>query len=81
MIYREPSFSITFLLFKETKEINIEIARAGQSIKSEKEHIQFIDGTYECKTVVDKEKFLFITASLMNGVSELVEYYYKNKRF
>ena len=81
MIYKEDSFSITFILFKETREINIEICRAGQSIKSEKEYIRFVDGTYRFKNMYDAEKFLFITASLMNGTAELVEYYYKNKRF
>lgn len=81
MIYKESGFSITVVLLLETREINIEIARSSQSNKPDKEYIKFIDGEYECKDKYDEEKFSFIIACLMNGVSELIEYYYKNKRF
>lgn len=81
MIYKEDSFSIAFILFKETKEINIEISRVGQTIKAEKEYIKFVDGTCKYRNMYEAEKYLFIIASVMNGTAELVEYYYKNKRF
>lgn len=82
MFYKEnDKFTIGFILLKDTREIAIEIDRRGQNIKSEKEHIRFIDGQYEFKNIYDQEKFLFITSSLMNGVIELIKYYYKNKTF
>lgn len=81
MFYKEDEkFSIGFILFKDTKTINIEIDRKGQIIKSQKEYIEFTDGEYEFKDVYDKEKMLFITSCLMNGVVELIDYYYKNKK-
>lgn len=82
MIYKEKdSFSIAFVLFKDTKTINIEIDRKGQNTKSEKEYISFIDGEYKFSNIYDHEKFLFITSCLMTGVTELVTYYFKNKKF
>lgn len=82
MIYKEKdSFSITFVLYKDTKTINIEIDRKGQTIKSEKEHISFVDGEYQFSNIYDQEKFLFITSCLMTGVIELITYYFKNKKF
>lgn len=82
MFYKEKNgFSIGFVLLKDTREINIEIDRRGQNIKSEKETISFIDGQYKFKNIYDQEKFLFITSCLMDGVSELITYYYKNKKF
>lgn len=77
----KDKFSIGFILLKETRTINIEIERRGQNIKSEKEHISFVEGEYKFKDIYDQEKFLFITSCLMDGVVELIEYYYKNKRF
>lgn len=82
MFYREKdSFTIGFILFKDSRTINIEIERRGQTIKSEKEHISFIDGQYKFKNIYDQEKFLFITSCLMDGVCELITYYFKNKKF
>lgn len=82
MFYKEKdNFSICFVLHKETRTINIEIDRRGQTIKSEKEHITFTDGDYRFKNIYDQEKFLFITSCLMNGVCELITYYFKNKKF
>lgn len=79
MVYKENGFSIKFLLSIDTSEINIEIARNGKS-KTEIEHISFLDGQYEFKDIYDQEKMLFIVSCLMNGVVELIEYYYKNKK-
>jgi hypothetical protein len=82
MFYREKdSFTIGFVLLKDKRTINIEIERRGQTIKSEKEHISFKDGEYQFKDIYDQEKFLFITACLMDGVCELITYYFKNKKF
>lgn len=87
MIYKEEGFSIKFVLFYESnidpdndkREINIEIQRNGQN-KSDIERISFIDGTYKFKDIYDEEKMLFITSCLMNGMVELIEYFYKNKK-
>ena len=78
---RKNHFSIGFVLLKDSRTINIEIERCGQNIKSEKEYISFIDGEYEFKDIYDQEKFLFITSCLMDGVCELITYYFKNKKF
>lgn len=82
MFYKEKdSFTIGFVLLKKSRTIDIEIDRTGQTIKSEKERISFIDGEYEFKNIYDQEKFLFITSCLMEGVCELITYYFKNKKF
>lgn len=82
MFYKEKdNFTIGFVLLKDDRTINIEIDRRGQTIKSEKERISFIDGQYEFKNIYDQEKFLFITSCLMDGVCELITYYFKNKKF
>lgn len=81
MFYKEKdNFSIAFVLLKNSRTINIQINRRGQNI-TEKEEISFIDGQYEFKNIYDQEKFLFITSCLMNGVIELITYYFKNKKF
>ena len=82
MFYKQKDhFTIGFVMLKPERSINIEIDRKGQNIKSEKELISFIEGEYELKDEYDKEKFLFITSCLMDGVCELITYYYKNKKF
>lgn len=82
MFYKEKdNFTIAFVLTNPMNCINIEIDRKGQNIKSEKEYISFIDGEYKFKNIYDEEKFLFITSCLMNGVCELITYYFKNKKF
>ena len=82
MFYKEKdNFSIGFVLLKDPRTINIEIDRRGQTIKSDKEHISFVDGQYQFKSIYDQEKFLFITSCLMSGVCELITYYFKNKKF
>lgn len=82
MYYKdEDNFTIGFILLKESRTIAIEIDRRGQTIRSQKEQIRFIDGQYQFRDIYDQEKFLFITSCLMNGVSELITYYFKNKKF
>ena len=82
MFYKvKDHFTIGFVLLKDTRTINIEIERLGQNIKSEKEYISFTAGDYEFKDVYDQEKFLFMTSCLMDGVCELITYYFKNKKF
>ena len=80
MVYKENGFSIKFVLVISNKnQINIEITRNGQS-KNDIEKISFYDGEYKFKDIYDQEKMLFIVSCLMNGVAELVDYYYKNKK-
>jgi hypothetical protein len=81
MFYKGEDFSIGFILLKDTRTISIEIYRKGQNVKLETERIHFIDGEYEFKDIYDEEKFLFMTSCLMTGVTELVTYYFKNKKF
>lgn len=82
MFYKEnDNFTIGFILLKESRNINIEITRRGQTIRNEKETISFTDGQYVFKDIYDQEKFLFVTSCLMDGVSELITYYFKNKKF
>lgn len=82
MIYKENGFSIKFILVFEDgnrNQINIEITRKGQN-SNDIEHISFYDGEYKFKNIYDQEKMLYITSCLMNGVCELIEYYYKYKK-
>ena len=80
MVYKEDGFSLKFVLcVGEKNQINIEITRNGRS-KNDIEKISFYDGEYQFKDVYDQEKMLFITSCLMNGVIELIEYYYKYKK-
>lgn len=82
MFYKEKdNFTIGFVLLKNERKIIIEIDRKGQNTKSDKEYISFIDGEYQFKNIYDQEKFLFITSCLMDGVCELITYYFKNKKF
>lgn len=82
MFYEEKNeFTIKFILIKPSKTINIEINRKGQNTNSDKEKISFKEGEYQFKSIYDQEKFLFITSCLMDGVCELITYYFKNKKF
>lgn len=81
-IYREDNFTITIMLSKTSEEIHIEINRNANSASGEPaEKISFINGEYQFKDVYDQEKFRTIISCIMNGVKELINYYYKNKRF
>ena len=80
MVYKEDGFSLKFILcIGEKNQINIEVTRNGRN-KNDIEKISFYDGEYQFKDVYDQEKMLFITSCLMNGVIELIEYYYKYKK-
>lgn len=80
MVYKEKGFSIKFILvIGDKNQINIEITRNGQN-KNEVERISFYDGEYEFQNIYDEEKMLFIISSLMQGVKELINYYYDNKK-
>lgn len=81
IFYKDNGFNIGFILLRDTRTINIEITRNGQSKKDDRELISFVDGEYKFKDIYDQEKFLFITSCLMDGLCELISYYYKNKRF
>lgn len=83
MIYREANFSIKYLLqLKDNdKIINIEIDRNTSNKSNTPERISFNDGEYEITSEVEEQKFIFIISCLMNGIKELIVYYYKNKRF
>ena len=82
IIYEEKGkFTIYFGLVEERKEITIEICRVLRS-KKDREVITFRDGDDDViQNKYDEEKFLFIISCLMNGLAELMEFYYKNKKF
>lgn len=81
MIYKETGFEIKYVLsyLIGANQINIEIIRNNQN-KNDKDVISFNDGEYKIKNKYDEEKMLFITSCLINGLIELIEYYYKNKK-
>lgn len=82
-IYKENNFTIKILLDRNKSGINIEIDRNSEINTSNKnlEKISFIDGEYELKDKYDEEKFRTIISCIMNGVKELINYYFNNKRF
>ena len=84
MVYKSDGFVIKFVLVPDWEEgrhqIKIEITRGGQN-KNNIETVEFYDGEYQFKNEYDKEKMRFIISCLMNGVAELVNYYYDNKKF
>ena len=85
IVYKESGFTIKYVLKHNPSdasfnEIGIEITRNGHSMQ-ETEQFQFYDGEYEFKDEYDEIKMQFITACLMNGVKELIRYYYDNKKF
>ena len=80
MIYKENNFELKFILKKETKLIGIEITRNSNTTK-DKEQIIFNEGEDIISSKYDEEKFLFIISCLMNGLTELIDYYYKYKKF
>lgn len=86
MIYQETHFEIKFLLIQSSStsdprnQISIGITRIGRN-KKEFETITFYDGEFQIENKYQEEKMLFITSCLMNGLKELIIFYYKNKRF
>lgn len=79
MIYKENNFDIKYVLRRSDKHISIKITRASRNNKAD-EFISFNEGDNVIKNIIDEQKFLFIVACLMNGLSELIVYYYKNKK-
>ena len=79
-IYKEENFNIKFLLRCQDRTINIEIERIMRSNKV-KDKISFRDGEAVISNKYEEEAFQFIIACVMDGLVELINYYYKNKRF
>jgi hypothetical protein len=69
------------MLGKISNDIHIEINRNAQTNSSDTEKISFNDGEYVFKDIYDEEKFRTIISCIMTGVAELINYYYKHKRF
>jgi hypothetical protein len=81
-VYKEDNYTITIMLSKISNEIHIEINRnANTNDYNSTEKISFNDGEYQFKDIYDREKFRTIISCIMTGVAELINYYYKNKRF
>lgn len=84
MIYKDNGFSIKYILYPNYEnnkhQINIEITREGQN-KNSVERISFYENEYQIKDKYDEEKMNFIITCLINGIIELIEFYYKNKQF
>ena len=82
IIYKEEWFTIKYILRKSDRMIGINIEKTCNNkggARDKKETIQFIEGQAEINNKYDEEKFLFIISCLMNGLCELIEYYYINK--
>lgn len=79
-IYKEENFNIKFLLRSCDRTINIETERIMRSNKV-KDKISFRDGEAIITNKYEEEAFQFIIACVMDGLVELIQYYYKNKRF
>lgn len=80
MIYVESNFEIKFVLKENDKEINIQTRRTTRSSNNNTNTIRFCEGDNVINDIYDEQSFLFIIACLMNGLSELIMYYYKNKK-
>ena len=80
MIYVENNFEIKFVLKENDKEINIQTRRTTRSSNNNTNTIRFCEGDNVISDIYDEQSFLFIIACLMNGLSELIMYYYKNKK-
>lgn len=80
MIYVENNFEIKFVLREEDREINIQTRRTSRSSNANTRNIKFHEGDNVINGTEDEQAFLFIIACLMNGLSELITYYYNNKK-
>ena len=49
--------------------------------KKEKQTISFRDGEAVINNVYEEEAFQFIISCIMDGLIDLIKYYYHNKRF
>lgn len=79
-LYEGDKFTLKFFLRNADRNIYIRIERYPRS-KNEDTEISFQDGTYTIQNKYEEETFIFIIACMMEGVTELIEYYYKNKKF
>ena len=79
MIYKEKNFEIKYILRTADKHISIQTSRNYRTSK-ESDTISFTEGDNIIKDIIDEQRFLFIIACLMNGLSELIIYYYNNKK-
>ena len=79
-IYKEANFQIKFVMRSTDKTINIEIERVLKS-KNKRNTISFKDGEAVITNKYEEEAFQFIIACVMDGLIDLIQYYYKNKKF
>lgn len=79
-IYEDKYFSMKFLLGAADRSIKIELETFNRN-KKNKSIISFIEGESVINNKYDEEKFRFIISCVMDGVTELIQYYYNNKRF
>lgn len=83
MIYAENNFEIKFVLGKSIdndNEINIQTRRTTRSSGERTKSLKFNEGENIIHSKEDEQSLLFIISCLMNGVAELVTYYYNNKK-
>lgn len=83
--YRGENYMLKFFLREEDRNIYIRIERAnnptGRGKKEDVTEISFQDGDYVVKNKYEEETFLFLIACMTEGVIDLINYYYKNKKF
>ena len=79
MIYKEKNFEIKYILRTADKHISIQTSRNYRTSK-ESDTISFNEGDNIIKDIIDEQRFLFIIACLMNGLSEFIIYYNNNKK-
>ena len=83
MIYAENNFEIKFVLGKSIdndNEINIQTRRTTRSSGERTKSLKFNEGENIIHSKEDEQSLLFIISCLMNGLIELMMYYYKNKK-
>ena len=61
-------------------EINIQTRRTTRSSGEKTKSLKFNEGDNIIHSKEDEQSLLFIISCLMNGVAELVTYYYNNKK-
>ena len=83
--YRGKNYMLKFFLRESDMNIYIRIERAGiPGMKGKKEdvtEISFRDGSYVIHNKYEEETFIFLIACMTEGIIDLVNYYYKNKKF
>ena len=81
--YGINNFEIKFVLGKSIdndNEINIQTRRTTRSSGERTKSLKFNEGDNIIHSKEDEQSLLFIISCLMNGVAELVTYYYNNKK-